>query len=114
MFLLNFISIHFHSFQFDSDQVPGGRAAELWGGKWVFFVAVLMNIVPTLLSPAAAYLHWGVLVFLRVIEGLGGGFTFPAMNVLISKWAPKEERSMIASLCYGGQVQPRRSTNIQV
>ncbi len=83
-------------------QIPGGRMAELFGGKWVFFAAVLMNIVPTLLSPAAAKLHWGALVLMRVVEGFGGGFTFPAMNVLISKWAPKEERSMISSLCYGG------------
>ncbi len=83
-------------------QVPGGRLAELFSGKWVFFIAVMMNIFPTLLSPMAAYAHWSVLVVLRVIEGLGGGVTFPSMNVLISKWAPKEERSTLTSICYGG------------
>ena len=34
--------------------------------------------------------------------GLAGGVTFPAMNVLISHWAPVQERSTIASIAYGG------------
>ena len=34
--------------------------------------------------------------------GLGAGVTFPAMNVLIAKWAPEEERSTISSIIYGG------------
>ena len=34
--------------------------------------------------------------------GLGAGVTFPAMNVLIAKWAPEEERSTISSIVYGG------------
>ena len=83
-------------------QIPGGRCAELFGGKWVFFIAVIMNIVATLLSPICAYFDYRMLILMRIIEGLGGGFTFPAMNVLISKWAPKEERSTISSIAYGG------------
>ncbi len=81
--------------------------AELFGGKWVFFVAVLMNIVPTLLSPVCSYAGFQYLIVMRIIEGLGGGLTFPAMNVLISKWAPKEERSTISAICYGGERDPR-------
>lgn len=34
--------------------------------------------------------------------GLGGGLTFPAMNVLIAEWAPRQERSTMSSLVYGG------------
>jgi len=62
-----------------------------------------MNIIPTLLTPLASYAHVNLLIVARVIEGLGGGVTFPAMNVLISKWAPKNERSSISSICYGGK-----------
>ncbi len=43
------------------------------------------------------------LILMRVLEGLGGGLTFPAMNVLISRWAPKEERSSISSIVFGGK-----------
>ena len=42
------------------------------------------------------------LIIMRVLMGLGAGVTFPAMNVLISKWAPEEERSTISSIIYGG------------
>ena len=35
-------------------------------------------------------------------SGFGGGFTFPAMNVMIAAWAPPNERSTISSMCYGG------------
>ncbi len=93
-------------------QVPGGRLAEVVSGKWVFFVAVLMHLIPTILSPVMAEIHWGALVALRIIEGLGGGATLPAMNVLISKWAPKDERSLISSLCYGGKACPIVLTNL--
>lgn len=77
--------------------------AELFGGKWVFFVAVVMNMVATLLSPVCSYAGFQYLIVMRIIEGLGGGFTFPAMNVLIAHWSPKEERSGISAIAYGGK-----------
>ncbi len=83
-------------------QIPGGRAAERFGGKWIFFGAVLLNVIPTLLSPVCSYAGYEYLILMRAIEGLGGGFTFPAMNVLISRWSPKEERSSISSIVFGG------------
>jgi hypothetical protein len=53
-------------------QVPGGRAAEVFSAKWILFASVALNIVPTLLTPPAAMMHWSVLVVLRIIEGVGG------------------------------------------
>ncbi|CAB4057066.1 SLC17A [Lepeophtheirus salmonis] len=83
-------------------QIPGGRIAELFSGKWVFLVAVLMSSLPTVLTPPAAYLGgFKLVIFMRIIEGFGGGLTFPAMNVLISKWAPSSEKSTLASIIYG-------------
>lgn len=83
-------------------QIPGGRMAELYSGKYVFLVAVLMNTIGTLLSPVSAFLDYRVLMAIRVFEGFGGGFTFPAMNVLIAAWSPPEERSTIASIAFSG------------
>jgi len=83
-------------------QVPGGRMAELYSGKWVFFAAVLMNVLGTLLSPVLAYWDFKALVVARIFEGFGGGFTFPAMNVLVAAWSPPQERSTIASICFSG------------
>lgn len=43
-----------------------------------------------------------MLVFLRILEGLGGGVSFPAEHTLISQWAPPNERSTISSIVYAG------------
>merc|ERR1719431_2492290 len=83
-------------------QIPGGRMAERFSGKWVFLVAVLMNTVGTLLTPVLAYADLMALIAIRVVEGFGGGFTFPAMNVLIAAWSPPEERSTIGSIAFSG------------
>ncbi len=83
-------------------QIPGGRIAELFGGKWIFLVAVLLNVIPTLLGPVCSRTGFQYLIAMRVIQGFGGGLTFPAMNVLISKWSPEKERSSISSIVYGG------------
>ena len=43
------------------------------------------------------------------------GSTFqPAMNVLISKWAPKEERSTISSIAFGGMLVCLLSSPFQI
>ncbi len=83
--------------------MPGGRVAELYGGKWVFFVAIVLNVGATLLSPICAKAGFEYLILMRILMGLGGGLTFPAMNVLVAEWAPKQERSTMSSIIYGGQ-----------
>ncbi|KAI4477723.1 hypothetical protein M0804_012551 [Polistes exclamans] len=53
--------------------LPGGRMSELLSAKWVMNGSVLLN-----------------------------GVTFPAMHVMIAKWAPPNERSVLASIVYAG------------
>lgn len=83
-------------------QIPGGRLAEIYGGKWVFFTAVTLNIFATLMSPVCSSAGFQYLILMRILKGLGGGVTFPAMNVLIAEWAPQQERSTISAIVYGG------------
>ena len=59
-------------------QIPGAKVAELFSAKWVMWFAVFINVVCTLLTPAAAYLGVWPVVVMRVLEGIGGGVTFPA------------------------------------
>ncbi|KAM3965643.1 major facilitator superfamily transporter 3 [Aphomia sociella] len=83
-------------------QLPGGRIAELFSAKWVMFFSVTINVVCTLLTPVMAQAHYAAVVVMRVGEGIGGGVTFPSMHVLLSKWAPPAERSVMAALVYAG------------
>jgi len=51
-------------------QIPGGRLAEIFGGKKLFGFGVLFTAILTLLTPLAAELGIGVFIALRVLEGL--------------------------------------------
>ena len=83
-------------------QIPGGRIAELFGGKKVFFGAVALNALAALLMPVCSYAGYEYLIVMRILQGLGAGVTFPAMNVLISHWAPADERSTMSTIIDGG------------
>jgi len=83
-------------------QIPGGRMSEVYGGKRLYGVGVLITAIFTLLTPLAANTSIYALVFVRIIEGLGEGVTFPAMHAMIAVWVPPEERSRVAGLVYSG------------
>ncbi|XP_067142428.1 sialin-like isoform X2 [Centruroides vittatus] len=83
-------------------QLPGGRLAEIFGGKWLFGLGVFGTGVLTLLTPVAANLHVSALIIVRFLEGLGEGITFPAMHSLLARWMPRTERSLASSLVYSG------------
>lgn len=83
-------------------QIPGGWLAEVFGGKKLFGFGVLCTAILTLLTPLAARWNLYVFVALRVIEGIGEGVTFPAMNAMWGKWAPLWERSKLLSFTYAG------------
>ncbi|XP_024941551.1 putative inorganic phosphate cotransporter isoform X2 [Cephus cinctus] len=82
--------------------LPGGRMSELLSAKWVMNGSVLLNVVASMLSPLMAELHYSLFIIMRFLQGIGGGVTFPAMHVMIAKWAPPNERSVIASIVYAG------------
>ncbi|KAL9962789.1 hypothetical protein ACROYT_G031929 [Oculina patagonica] len=53
-------------------------------------------------TPAAAHHSVGMLILVRILEGLGEGVTFPAMHAMWSSWAPPLERSKLCTLSYAG------------
>jgi ACS family sodium-dependent inorganic phosphate cotransporter-like MFS transporter 5 len=52
-------------------QIPGGRLAELYGGKLVFGLGVFITGIFTAMSPLAAKLGTSVFIVVRILEGLG-------------------------------------------
>nr|XP_042909281.1 putative inorganic phosphate cotransporter isoform X2 [Parasteatoda tepidariorum] len=74
-------------------QIPGGIMAEKYSAKALYGMGILVTAIFTLLTPLAA--NWSVwaLVAARTIEGLGEGVTYPAMNVLVGRWAGEMERT---------------------
>lgn len=52
-------------------QVPGGRFAEIFGGKLVFGLGVLLTAIFTILSPIAAHTNFTLFIIVRILEGMG-------------------------------------------
>ncbi|XP_015588670.1 putative inorganic phosphate cotransporter isoform X2 [Cephus cinctus] len=83
--------------------LPGGILAEKFGGKYALSLGILSTAVFTLLTPLAVQLGDSTgLIVLRFLMGLGEGTTYPALNALLSKWTPPQERSVIGSLVFAG------------
>uniref|UniRef100_A0A1B0FMP5 Major facilitator superfamily (MFS) profile domain-containing protein n=1 Tax=Glossina morsitans morsitans TaxID=37546 RepID=A0A1B0FMP5_GLOMM len=83
-------------------QIPGARIAENFSAKWVMLTAVAINVFCTILTPIFTKLHYVGLIFMRVLEGIGGGVTFPAMHCMIAAWSPPNERSVMSTIIYVG------------
>lgn len=83
-------------------QVPGGRMAELVGGKRIYGYGVLITALFTLLTPLAAYWDLPLLVLVRILEGMGEGVTYPAMHAMLAHWIPPLERNKFAAIVYAG------------
>jgi ACS family sodium-dependent inorganic phosphate cotransporter-like MFS transporter 5 len=60
-------------------QMPGGRMAELIGGKYVYGLGILLTSIFCIATPIAAYSSLPSLILVRVLTGLSEGVTFPSM-----------------------------------
>ncbi|KAL3613073.1 hypothetical protein CASFOL_043087 [Castilleja foliolosa] len=77
--------------------------AERFGGKYSLGFGVLSTALFTLLTPWTVNMGGATgLIVLRVLEGLGEGTTFPALNAMLARWAPVSERGRMGSLVFGG------------
>ena len=76
--------------------------ADRFGGKWLIGGSILLSSVISLLTPAAARLHLGFLLFLLVLSGLGGGATFPALHSMIARWSAPKYLSLVVSVISAG------------
>ncbi|KAL9881863.1 major facilitator superfamily transporter 10 isoform 2-T2 [Glossina fuscipes fuscipes] len=83
-------------------QVPGGRMAEIVGGKLVYGYGVLFTAIFTILTPIAAYWNLPILILVRILEGMGEGVTYPAMHTMLAFWIPPLERNKFAAIVYAG------------
>ncbi|KAG8181634.1 hypothetical protein JTE90_015278 [Oedothorax gibbosus] len=83
-------------------QIPGGRLAEIYDSKWVFAIGTGMSALLALLVPLAARSHTGLLIALRMTQGLAQGLAMPSIYSLLGRWAPESERTVIETLTLSG------------
>ena len=76
--------------------------ADRFGGKWLLGGCIFLSSVVSLLTPAAARIHIGVVIALRVLSGLGEGVMLPAIHALIARWSAPQYRSIVVTVIFAG------------
>ncbi|NWI09288.1 VGLU2 protein, partial [Crypturellus soui] len=84
-------------------QIPGGYISSRLAANRVFGAAILLTSSLNMLIPSAARVHYGCVIFVRILQGLVEGVTYPACHGIWSKWAPPLERSRLATTSFCGE-----------
>ena len=83
-------------------QMIGGWIADRLGGKRVLAVGVALWSLATFLTPSAASISFGALLFMRAMLGVGEALNFPAVHSLAARWTIASERARAISLHFSG------------
>ncbi|XP_035280716.1 vesicular glutamate transporter 3 [Anguilla anguilla] len=83
-------------------QIPGGFISNKLAANRVFGAAIFLTSMLNMFIPSAARVHYGCVLFVRVLQGLVEGVTYPACHGMWSKWAPPLERSRLATTSFCG------------
>lgn len=83
--------------------IPGGFVAERFGGKWLFGLGVVLTGILGMLIPivTSTFGHEG-LIAIRALQGFCEGVTYPALEVLLAFWIPKDERCTAITCVHQG------------
>ena len=82
-------------------QVPGGIAAQRYGGDVVLTMCFVSWSLASLMTPGDAQRTF-LLVFWRFVVGVSQGFLIPAVHTVVSVWMRREERAKAVSLITSG------------
>ncbi|RZC43006.1 MFS 1 and/or Sugar tr domain containing protein [Asbolus verrucosus] len=80
---------------------PGGIVSEMLGPWNVILWTSILSAALTGLTPLAAQGGVAGVVACRFFIGLLGGFIYPALNVLIARWAPPKEKGKFLAALMG-------------
>ncbi|XP_012688549.1 vesicular glutamate transporter 2.2 [Clupea harengus] len=83
-------------------QIPGGWICSRLAANRVFGAAIFLTSTLNMFIPSAARSHYGCVIFVRILQGLVEGVTYPACHGIWSKWAPPMERSRLATTSFCG------------
>ncbi|GAB6029806.1 hypothetical protein CHUAL_005518 [Chamberlinius hualienensis] len=83
-------------------QIPGGFLACRYPPNLVFGTAIAASAFFNLFIPWSAKVGPGMVITIRVVQGLIEGVTYPACHGIWRYWAPPLERSRLATLAFCG------------
>ena len=83
-------------------QIIGGRLAEKYGIRKIYGGSLFFTGLITFLLPTAAKLDVNALIFLRVLQGIFEGVTFPSLHAMTARWIPPCSRNSFIARSYFG------------
>nr|WAS27827.1 putative vesicular glutamate transporter-like protein [Apostichopus parvimensis] len=83
-------------------QVPGGYFASRFSATKIFCTAIALSSFLNMWIPLASHVHYTMVIFIRILQGLIEGVEYPAVHGIWSKWAPPLERSKLATIAFSG------------
>ncbi|XP_063401010.1 vesicular glutamate transporter 1-like isoform X1 [Mytilus trossulus] len=83
-------------------QIPGGYLASRLPANRIFGLAIGTSAFLNLLLPGAAQVHFGLVMAVRILQGIVEGVTYPACHGMWRHWAPPLERSKLATISFCG------------
>ncbi|XP_068238795.1 sialin-like isoform X2 [Palaemon carinicauda] len=80
----------------------GGRISEVFGAREVLAASLFSSGILSILCPFMAHIHPMALAGLRFMMGFVQGPAFPALYVVIAKWAPPDELATMITIAFSG------------
>jgi len=82
-------------------QVPGGWAAQLYGGRIMLIISFFLWSLVSFFTPTDGKDTFSIIVA-RVCVGVAQGFLIPSIHTVLSQWIPPHERARAVSLTTSG------------
>ncbi|CAF2051147.1 unnamed protein product [Rotaria magnacalcarata] len=89
-------------FTYTAVQVPLGFLATRFGGRIFFGGSIGLCAFVSLFTPLCVRSGSTALILLRLLEGFCLSSVYPSLHVVWSIWAPKTDKSKMASLAFSG------------
>ncbi|GBN41715.1 Putative inorganic phosphate cotransporter [Araneus ventricosus] len=82
--------------------VPTSRIFLSFQARRVALFGSILSTIATLLSPAASELHVNAMIAAQFVRGIGQGFLFVSLFILMANWFPRGERGLLSTWVMSG------------
>ncbi|CAF3363661.1 unnamed protein product [Rotaria socialis] len=83
-------------------QIPAGYLAGRYGVRFLYSGAILVSSLATIAMPFVTSIHWIAFTMLQILVGLAHGTIWPCIVVIMTHWAPSNERGKLMGFVNGG------------
>ncbi|CAF1936344.1 unnamed protein product [Rotaria magnacalcarata] len=83
-------------------QIPAGYLAGRYGVRFLYSGAIIVSSLATIAMPFVTSIHWIAFTMFQILVGLAHGTIWPCIVVIMTHWAPSNERGKLMGFVNGG------------